>query len=129
MILLDEQVRSDQRVLLTRFGIAFRQIGKDIAPSGIKDENIIPFLLTLKSPTLFTHDRGFFQQRLTHSGYCLALLSESDIEAAVYIRKFLRHPRFNTNAKRMGVVARAHSEAVHFWNRGHPRLQRVEWPD
>src|SRR5438093_10341089 len=121
MILLDEQVRSDQRVFLTRFGIAFRQIGKDIAPSGIKDENIIPFLLRLKWPTLFTHDRGFFQQRLTHSGYCLALLSESDIEAAIYIRKFLRHPRFNTNTKRMGVIARAHLEAVHFWQRGHPR--------
>jgi hypothetical protein len=44
MILLDEQVRSDQRVLLTRFGIAFRQIGKDTATSGIKDENIVPFL-------------------------------------------------------------------------------------
>jgi len=27
------------------------------------------------------------------------------------------------------VVARAHREAIHFWHRGHPRLQRVEWND
>lgn len=34
MILLDEQIRADQRVLLSRSRIPFRQIGKDIAPSG-----------------------------------------------------------------------------------------------
>jgi len=93
MILLDEQIRSR---------IRFRQIGKDMAAAGIKDENIIPFLLTLKRPTLFTHDHGFFQSSLAHSRYCLVLLAESDIEAAFYIRRFLRHSRFNTIRKRMG---------------------------
>jgi hypothetical protein len=42
MILLDEQFRADPRLLLTRWRIPFRQIGRDIAPSGIKDVNIIP---------------------------------------------------------------------------------------
>jgi hypothetical protein len=128
MILLDEQVRTDQRLVLTRWRIPFRQIGTDIAPSGIKDENIVPFLLTLKRPTLFTHDHGFFEPRLAHSGYCLVLLAESDVEAAFYTRRFLRHSRFNTNAKRMGVLARVHHEAIHFWQRGNPILQRADWP-
>jgi|SRR6267142_857076 len=103
MILLDEQIRADQRLLLARSRIRFRQIGKDMAAAGIKDENIIPFLLTLKRPTLFTHDHGFFQSSLAHSRYCLVLLAESDIEAAFYIRRFLRHSRFNTTRKRMGT--------------------------
>jgi hypothetical protein len=127
MILLDEQIRADQRLLLTRWRIPFRQIGKDIASAGIKDANIIPFLLTLKQPTLFTHDHDFFQPRLAHSRFCLVLLAESDIEAAAYIRRFLRHPRFNTNAKRMGTVARAYHDGVSFWQRNQPFLERAEW--
>ncbi len=127
MILLDEQVRSDQRLLLTRWGIPFRQIGKDVAPAGIKDENIIPFLLTLKSPTFFTHDHGFFQRRLLHPRYCLALLAEADTEAAVYLRQFLGHPLFDTNAKRMGTAVRIHSEGIHYWQRRKPGLQRASW--
>ncbi len=127
MILVDEQVRADQRLLLTRWRIPFRQIGRDIAPSGIKDPNIIPFLLTLKQPTLFTHDHGFFQLRLIHARYCLVLLAESDVEAAVYIRRFLSQPGFNTKAKRMGTIARVHHDGISFWQRNRATLQRVEW--
>jgi hypothetical protein len=129
MNLLDEQVRADQRLLLTRWRIPFRQIGKDIAPSGIKDENIIPFLHGLKRPTLFTHDQGFFDRELAHSGYCLVCLQTSDIEAALYVRRFLKHPRFDTQAKRMGHVVRAHHDAIHFWERNRPGPRRVEWSE
>jgi hypothetical protein len=128
MIVLDEQVRADQRVLLARCGIAFRQIGKDVALGGTKDENLVPFLLTLKRPTFFTHDHGFFQAHLVHGRYCLALLAESDIEAAVYIRRFIRHPLFDTNAKRMGTVARVHRGGISFWQGGGSALRRVVWP-
>jgi hypothetical protein len=55
---LDEHVRADQRLLLARWRIPYRQIGRDIAPASIKDENILPYLHNLKRPTLFTHDRG-----------------------------------------------------------------------
>lgn len=128
MILLDEQVRADQRPYLRRWGIPFRQIGRDAATAGIKDENIIPFLLTLKNPTFFTHDHGFFQARLVHARYCLVLLAEPDIEAAAYIRRFLRHPFFNTNAKRMGTVAHVHHHGINFWQRRRSGLQHVTWP-
>jgi len=128
MILLDEQVRADQRSLLENWRIAFRQIGKDIAPAGIKDENILPFLLTLKGPTFFTHDHGFFKRHLVHSRYCLVLLAEADIEAAVYIRRFLRHPLFNTNANRMGVIARVHHDGISFLQQHKSELHRAGWP-
>ena len=36
--LLDENIRDDQRALLRKWRIPFRQIGKEISRSGIKDE-------------------------------------------------------------------------------------------
>ena len=127
MNLLDEQVRKDQRNLLEKWRIRFRQIGKEIASAGIQDQNIIPFLLTLKRPTLFTEDQDFFDQALAHRGYALVWLDVSDIEVAEYIRRFLRHRRFNTHTNRMGVVARVHYDMIHFWQYGMPRRQQVSW--
>jgi hypothetical protein len=129
MNLLDEQVRADQRLLLSRWRIPFRQIGRDIAESGIKDENIIPFLHRLKRPTLFTHDEGFFSRQLVHPAYSLVWLDTSDVEAALYIRRFLKHSSFSTTAKRMGVVARVHHDGVHFWQHHRPALQTARWMD
>jgi hypothetical protein len=127
MNLLDEQVRADQRLLLNQWRIPFRQIGKDVAASGIKDENIIPFLHGLKHPTFFTHDKGFFERKFLHPNYCLIWLDVDDTEAAVYIRRLLRHPRFHTQAKRMGLVGRAHHRSIHFWQRNRTGLQQVSW--
>jgi hypothetical protein len=129
MNLLDEQVRADQRLLLAGWRIRFRQIGKDIAASGIKDENIIPFLHGLKRPTLFTHDQGFFRRQLLHPGYSLVWLDARDIEAAVYIRRFLKHPFFSTSARRMGIVARVHNDAIQFWQGHRHDLQTARWMD
>jgi hypothetical protein len=127
MNLLDEQVRDDQRTLLTRWKIPFRQIGREIAPSGIKDPQIIPFLLTLKRPTLFTHDHGFFAPAHIHRGYCAVWLDVPDTWAARYIRLFLREKRFDTQAKRMGIIARAHASGIHFWERAAQPLQHIPW--
>jgi hypothetical protein len=129
MNVLDEQMRADQCLLLVHWGIAVRKIGRDVAPSGIKDTDIIPFLQRLKRPTFFTHDQGFFQRQLAHARYCLAWLDVSDVEAATYIRRFLGHGRFDTTAKRMGIVARVHYQGVHFWCRELARSQRVDWED
>ena len=128
MNLLDEQMRADQRLLLTKWKIRFRQIGKDLAPPGIKDANILPLLHQLKQPTLFTHDEDFFQRQLLHPGYCLVWLDTSDIEAALYIRKFLSHPRFNTKAKRMALVVRAHHDVVQFWQMNKSNREHEHWP-
>ena len=58
MNLLDENIRDDQRVLLQRWRIPFRQIGKEISRAGTHDDNVFPLLHQLKRPTLFTRDRG-----------------------------------------------------------------------
>src|SRR5688572_7222203 len=77
MIVLDEQMRQDQRRILADWHIAFRQIGREVATAGFKDGQIIPFLLTLKRPTFFTHDQGFFKFRLCHPRYSLVWLNVS----------------------------------------------------
>ena len=100
MILLDEQMREDQRVLLAKWRIHFRQIGREIASPGIQDVDIIPWLHSVKRPTFFTHDRWFFKARLCHGSYCLVWLDVSDIEAARFIRRFLRHPLFQNQSMR-----------------------------
>ena len=129
MIVLDEQMREDQRRILADWRIPFRQIGRELAVSGIQDENIIPFLLTLKRPTFFTHDQGFFKAQLCHPGYCLVWLDVSDIEAGYYIRRFLRQRAVNTHAKRMGMVARVHRDGLHFWRRQRASVSQISWKE
>ena len=128
MILLDEQVREDQRGLLSGWGIHFRQIGREIAASGTQDADIIPWLHSLKRSTFFTHDRWFFQRRLCHTAYCLIWLDVKDIEAAGFIRRFLRHPEFLTHKDRLGRVIRLHHEGIEFWVRATSRSTKVAWP-
>jgi hypothetical protein len=127
MNLLDEQMRDDQRVLLSRWRIPVRQIGREIGLAGTKDHEIIPLLLTLKKPTLFTHDRGFFRRDNLHPRYCIVWLDVPDTWAAHYIRLFLKQPRFCTHARRMGVIARTHASGIHFWQTDVTILQQVRW--
>ena len=37
-----------------------RQIGVELGHKGMQDEEVIPFLLTLRRPTLFTRDLGLY---------------------------------------------------------------------
>ena len=52
---------------------------------------------------------------LLHQGYCLVFLDVWDDEAAEYIRRFLRHPEFRTQAQRMGKVTRVRHGGVSYW--------------
>ncbi len=106
MLVLDENLPARQRHLLRSWRIRFRVVGGEVAFSGAKDENLIPVLHRLSNPTFFSLDRDFFQWDLAHSAYCLVWLDVRGKEAAGFIRRFLRHPSFDTQAKRMGGVAR-----------------------
>lgn len=127
MNLLDENFPEDQAPLLRSWGIAYRRIGVHVARSGVKDDNVIPLLHRLRQVTLFTQDRGFFQRALCHPAYCIAWLDVRTDDTAQYVRRFLAHPRFGTKALCLGVVARVHHDAVHFWQRRCQGLQRVAW--
>ena len=128
MNLLDENFPEDQLPLLKEWRLPFRQIGRDTARWGIKDPDIIPLLHGLGRVTFFTQDGDFFRRDLCHAAYCLVWLNIRADDAALYVRRFLKHPRFKTQAKRMGTVARAHHDGIHFWQRNRAVLQRVVWP-
>jgi hypothetical protein len=105
--ILDENISGDERRLLLSQGIAVHHIGFDLGRPGMQDSDIIPLLHTLRRPTFFTFDLDFYKRNLCHAGYSLAYLTVGPNEAARFIRRILRHPQFNTQAKRMGAVIRA----------------------
>jgi hypothetical protein len=130
MNILDANIPLEQRDLLQLAGIPCRAIGLDFAEADIGDDNIITLLHRLRQPTFFTRDLHFYRRHLCHACYALVHLDLAAEECALFIRRFLRHPRFQTKARRMGLVARVHHDGVAFWQLGGTSLQRVPWnPD
>ena len=129
MNILDENLVAQQCDKLREWRIQFRQIGRHLSMHGTPDENLIPVLHRLPQPTFFTHDKDFFRSSLCHSHYAVVYLEVSDTVAAEFIRRFLRHPDFNTNAKRSGIVARVQTGGVQFWKKGKPDLRFADWPE
>lgn len=126
MNLLDENFPEDQLPLLKHWHIPFRQIG-EVARWGIKDPDIIPVLHQIGRATFFTQDKDFFHAELCHDGYCLVWLDVRADDAALYVRRFLSHPQFRAEKKRIGKVARVHHDHIHFWQRNRSALQELEW--
>ena len=127
MLVLDENLPADQRQWLRKWRIHFRVIGVDVAEWGTDDENLIPVLHRLAQPTFFSLDRDFYRPDWVHAHYALVWLDVTDDRAAEFVRRFLRHPAFNTRAKRMGIVARVHADGVHYWLAGKRSPQSVSW--
>ena len=127
MILLDENIRQDQGERLRKWRIRFRFLVEDLAQPGIKDPEIIPLLHRLKQVTFFTHDRDYFDRSLLHRAYALVWLDVYDGEAAEYIRRFLHHPDFRTQAKRSGSIVRLQPGGLRFWVRGKTGLFYASW--
>ena len=127
MNLLDENIRDDQRVLLWRWRIPFRQIGKEISRADTHDDKLLPLLHRLKRPTLFTQDEDFFKHELCHRAYCLVWLDVKYIEVAAYIRRFLRHPAFHTQTQRLGKVVHVRPGGVQYWQAGKHGRVSEKW--
>lgn len=125
MNLLDENIVAQQCEQIRKWHVPFRQIGKELSTHGTLDENLIPLLHDLPQPTFFTHDEDFFKPTLCHAHYALVYLDVCDNETAEFIRHFLKHPAFNTQAKRLGTVARVSRGSIQFWRKGESRLQTV----
>jgi hypothetical protein len=113
--ILDENIPTPQYRLLHRRRIRVRKIGLDIERKGIQDDEIIPFLLQVTRPTFFTRDVRFDNRALFHARYCIVVLAVADADVAVFVRRLLRHPAFNTRAKRMGAVVRASYKGITSW--------------
>ena len=127
MNILDENISRNQKYNLHKWRIRFRQIGYEISNKGIKDEEIIPFLHKLGTVTFFTRDLRFYQSQLCHSQYCLVILAVGDVEIASFIHRFLKHPEFNTKAKRMGKVNRVSHNVIRVWKLHDDKEYELSW--
>ena len=127
MIVLDENISTAEEAKLTGWGIRCRTIGVHVASKGDDDAHLLTFLLTLARPTFFSHDQDFWDQSRQHSRYCLVWLDTEETEQAGFIRAFLRHPEFNTRAKRLGKVVRVHADGLTCHHSRHGRPKRIAW--
>ncbi len=117
MNILDENIPKPQRELLERWKISIRQIGVNIGRRGMLDEEIISLLHGLRRVTFFTRDEDFYDKDLCHIRYCLVYLAVDKSEAALFIRRLLRHPDFRTQANRSEKVIRVSHSGISFWQR------------
>jgi hypothetical protein len=128
MTVLNENIDVIQRRQLRQWKIHFRRIGGEVGRYGMKDRNeIIPLLHTLRHVTFFTRDHDFYHPWLHHPDYCLVYLEVTPNEAALFLRRLLRHPHFHTQAQRMGKVARVHYEGISFWQIRADKQQDLTW--
>jgi len=127
MNILDENIPESQRQLLRSWRIRLQQIGHEIGRQGMKDEEIIPFLHTLRQATFFTRDLGFYKRQLCHPNYCLVVLDIGQYEVASFIRRILKHEKLNTKAKRMGKVIGVKHTGLQLWD-GHAEAEEfLDW--
>jgi hypothetical protein len=115
MNILDENILESQRRTLSSWRIRVHQIGEGTGKKGMKDDRVIPFLLEQRRASFFTRDLGFYERKLCHVRYCLVCLAVGPYEVAAFVRRLLRHPEFNTQAKRMGAVIRVSSARLQAW--------------
>jgi hypothetical protein len=127
MNVLDENIGSDQRELLQRWRVRVRHIGHDLGQPGIQDSDIVPLLLTLPRPTLFTRDTDFFRRSLCHAPYSIVVLNVRELDTAHSVRRFLRHPAFKAQAKRMGKIALVGYSGIRFWRLHAMQEELVSW--
>lgn len=129
MNLLDENFPDDQRDLLRKFGVAVRQIGREVGRFGLSDEEIYSLLHRLRSVTFLTHDRDFSGVESCYHGYCLVWLGVKQDLLAEYARRVLRHPEFNTTAKRMGKVLTVGASGMTVFQRHQRSPHKVDWTE
>jgi hypothetical protein len=127
MLVLDENLPAGQQLLLRRWRIRFRVIGEEVAFSGTTDENLIPVLHRLAQATFFSLDRNFYRPDWAHPRYCLVWLNVRGRLAAEHVRRFLRHPDFDTQAKRAGKVVRVHPDGVVYWQIRKSSPTSIDW--
>jgi hypothetical protein len=127
MHLVDENVMDSTYAELLARRIRVQKVGKGVGRASMSDEDVIPLLHALRSVTFFTLDHDYYQQRLCHTRYCLVFLDVEEERAAEMIRRFLRHPEFQTWAQRKGKVIRVNPSGMHAWQLGAAKLEFTPW--
>ena len=127
MNLLDENIDDDERVRLQQWGIPCRKIGIDDVRKGIQDDEIASLLRHRNRVTFFSRDADFYRRRLRHPRCCIVQLDVPALQAADYVRKFLRHSAFQTQSQRMGTVVRVSHDAIHLWRLHAETEETISW--
>ncbi len=127
MILLDENIAEGQREALTNWKSSIKQIGFNVSAKGIKDSEIIPFLLTLTRPTLITRDKGLYRRQLCHHRYSIVVFDVHPNEVALYAIPFFHHKKFDTQSKRLGKIVRVSTGGMTAWTLSGQREIHVTW--
>ena len=128
MNILDEDISVVECERLRARRIHFRQIGKGVGRLGMKDRtDIIPLLHTLRRPTFFTRDHGFYHPSLLHSAYCLVYFDVAFDEIADFICRFLRYASFRMQAQRMRKVVRVYHRGVSYWQVRVKKAHVLSW--
>ena len=128
MIVLDQNIPTEERKKLDEWGIRTRKIGVDIGWAWMSDEgHIIPLLHSLRQPTFFTLDLGFYRRKFCHPNYCIVVLDISEIQVAEFVRRFMRHKDFNTKAKRMGRVVKITTDGIYWWEISATSEKKLRW--
>ncbi len=127
MIILDESVPENQRERLREWRIAVRHLGYEIERKGIKDDEIIPFLLQQRRPTFVTLDGDFYKRRLCHPRYCLVYLEAQPSRAAALLHSLIRLRELDTESKRMGKVIRVSEAGISIWKLHAEKEERIAW--
>lgn len=124
MNVLDENIPDREWHQLRRWRLRLRKVGEDIGRAGMSDQQIIPLLHQLRGVTFLTRDVDYYRQQLCHSSYCLVYLDVRADKTAFFVRAFLRHPAFDSRAKRMGRVIGVRPMGMHVWrlHAGAPEL-------
>ena len=128
MNVLDENIPASQRQLLESWRFRPRQIGFNIGRRGLQDDEIVVLLQKLRRPTFFTRDEDFYDQQLAHAKYALVYVAVERHEVAYFVRRLLRHPALNTQAKRLGAVVRASSAGMSMWRLHEQMESHLDWP-
>ena len=77
--------------------------------------------------TFFTLDLGFYRRQLCHGRYCLVCVDVGQYAAAAFVRRLLRHPQFDTEAKRLATVVRLSQRGLTVWRLHAEEEIYVDW--
>jgi hypothetical protein len=113
--------------MLEAWRIPARQIGFDWSKKGLQDDEIIIALRRLGQATLFTRDVGFYRPEVRHRAYCVVVMKVGQNETAQFVRRFLKHPDFNSRAKRMGRIIRLSPVSIGSWRIHDEHETHIEW--
>ena len=128
MIVLDEHFDLVQRDRLRMWRIRSRQVGDDFGRKGLQDREILNLLHQGRRVTFVSADRDYYRSDWCHSRYCLVFLDVPKGQEALYVRRLMRHSRFDSEAKRLGHVIRVNPNVLMFWRLHAEREEQADWP-